>query len=473
MGPVASKFRSLYRRLRDRNKHSTDIDCNALNINSSYDVEIGKIICKNSLHPLNGNKTIFAGKFENDNDAAITILRVDFADLKKTKRELKNIAKKLNHKTLPHKLKRVISINQKFLVCSENIVKYFCYEIDNNANQPCIYLAAELCEKNLTDYVQICQNKGNFPKLSTRDVISQMVKGVEYLHEMKVLHRNLKPSKVLIKVHQNKTVVKISGFGVSKCIPDNISSISQSGEYGEPGYIAPEIFQAQQTLVSGKTLKECYKKGSDIFPLGAIIHYVVSAGHHVFSCQTDIQNNKPDFTKFDGDFTLLVLVRDKMLAPKCKDRPSAKDVLRHPALWTSTETLEFFHESSNLLKDTAKLQQCSIETNAANVLRGNSWKQHVSSYVEKHLFPPNIRKNKPGRWHRSTYDETSVLSLLRAVRNLKEHFGELPASVASEFGRHQAGYLHYWTDKFPQLLIHTHDAMKVHSSESRMKRFYK
>jgi serine/threonine-protein kinase/endoribonuclease IRE1 len=183
----------------------------------------------------------------------------------------------------------------------------------------------------------------------------------------------------------------------------------------------------------------------------------------------DIQNKKPgDFSKFEGDFTLRVLVRDEMLAHDCKDRPSAKDILRHPALWTSTETLDFFHQTSNILQDKKKLQMCSIENNASNVLRGNSWKSHLTSHVKNHLFPPPGMKTV--NW---SYKRKSVLSLIRALRNMYEHFHTQPKAVTSDLGSPPDSFLKYWTDKFPELLMHTYTCMKVHSSESNMVRFYK
>lgn len=62
--------------------------------------------------------------------------------------------------------------------------------------------------------------------------------------------------------------------------------------------------------------------------------------------------------------------------------------------------------------------------------------------------------------------------LLRAVRNKKHHFRELPAEVRQALGRVPDSFVQYFTERFPRLLLHTHRAMGSCASESLFLAYY-
>jgi protein-serine/threonine kinase len=73
----------------------------------------------------------------------------------------------------------------------------------------------------------------------------QLIKGVNYMHDMGVSHRDLKPENLLLT--QNG-VLKITDFGNSECFKmawENTVQLSE-GICGSSPYIAPEEFTAQQ-----------------------------------------------------------------------------------------------------------------------------------------------------------------------------------------------------------------------------------
>ena len=51
------------------------------------------------------------------------------------------------------------------------------------------------------------------------------------------------------------------------------------------------------------------------------------------------------------------------------------------------------------------------------------------------------------------YTGSRMLDLLRALRNKKNHYQDMPEHVKAHVGPLPAGYLGYWTHRFPNLLL--------------------
>jgi len=86
------------------------------------------------------------------------------------------------------------------------------------------------------------------------DYIKQIACGVDHAHKNKIVHRDLRPSNIIIS--ENGTV-KITDFGTSVWL----SSVSYaSTRIGSPPYMAPEQFLGKATFVS------------DIYSLGCIFY---------------------------------------------------------------------------------------------------------------------------------------------------------------------------------------------------------
>ena len=67
--------------------------------------------------------------------------------------------------------------------------------------------------------------------------------GLDYLHSVRLAHRNLKPENILL--FGDKTVAKISGFGISKVV-QNVTMTTKT--VISPKYTPPEF------MISGKSL---------------------------------------------------------------------------------------------------------------------------------------------------------------------------------------------------------------------------
>lgn len=71
-----------------------------------------------------------------------------------------------------------------------------------------------------------------------------------------------------------------------------------------------------------------------------------------------------------------------------------------------------------------------------------------------------------------TYKGGSVRDLLRAMRNKKHHYRELPVDVQETLGTLPDGFVRYFTSRFPHLLAHTYRAMELCRHERPFQPYY-
>ena len=93
------------------------------------------------------------------------------------------------------------------------------------------------------------------------------MKGVNYLHEQCILHRDLKPQNILLT--KNGTV-KLADFGLSRNCSVPFKNLTQ--ECLTILYRSPEI------ILGAKTYGTCV----DIWPIGCILHELASGGELLF-----------------------------------------------------------------------------------------------------------------------------------------------------------------------------------------------
>jgi serine/threonine-protein kinase/endoribonuclease IRE1 len=63
-----------------------------------------------------------------------------------------------------------------------NVIRYFCSEADETF----IYIALELCECSLQDYVENVNIRRGYPDLTQVDMLKQATDGVAHLHSINI-----------------------------------------------------------------------------------------------------------------------------------------------------------------------------------------------------------------------------------------------------------------------------------------------
>ncbi|KAM6155219.1 serine/threonine-protein kinase/endoribonuclease IRE2 [Rhynchocyon petersi] len=338
-----------------------------------------------------------------------------------------------------------------------NVLRYFCTERDAQFH----YIALELCRASLQQYVETSglERWGLEPKA----VLQQLMSGLAHLHSLHIVHRDLKPGNVLVARPdaQGRGRVVLSDFGLCKKLAAGRWSFSlRSGIPGTEGWMAPELLQ----LLS----PDSPTSAVDIFSAGCVFYYVLSSGGHPFGdslCrQANILAGACSLAHLEEEVQDKVLALDlvvAMLNPQQQARPSAQQVLAHPFFWSRAKQLQFFQDVSDWLEKEAEegALVTALEAGGNTVVRGN-WHKHISLPLQTDL-----------RRFRS-YKATSVRDLLRAMRNKKHHYRELPNEVRQALGQIPDNFVQYFTSRFPRLLLHTHHAMNSCASESLFLPYY-
>ena len=202
-----------------------------------------------------------------------------------------------------------------------NIVKIYEF-FDSPINY---YIVTEFCKKGeLFSYIK---NEYNENQLSV--LFYQVFSGLVYLHEKKILHRDLKLENIMVSDIEEDIVtkeqyfwIKIIDFGTAKIFEKNRA---EKAVIGSSYYIAPEV------------LKQRYNEKCDTWSVGVIL-YMTLVGAAPFDGKTDndiIQRikigkyNKSDARFLEHSDEVKDLV-SKLLEKDINKRLSAKEALNHP-----------------------------------------------------------------------------------------------------------------------------------------------
>ncbi|CAI2359934.1 unnamed protein product [Moneuplotes crassus] len=241
----------------------------------------------------------------------------------------------VQEKKIIEAIKKEMKIVKK--LSDKNVVKFFTIHKSNldgdNAVQYNILM--EYCDGGSLD-TKLMKRKGKPLKLSlTKSIVHQILSGLKYLHDNRIIHRDMKPANILMD--KSETRFKIADFGVATEVMGKNSNTHRTNT-GTPWYMAPEVIK-----------NEPYKYPIDIWAVGCILYELVSGKRPYYTCQNKfssmymIGNNHTPLEK--SDHKVRQKFKDKEITDflkKCWDpdpskRAKAGELLEHPFLEGVTE----------------------------------------------------------------------------------------------------------------------------------------
>lgn len=359
-----------------------------------------------------------------------------------------------------------------------NVIRYFAQQ----QRAAFLYIALELCQASLADIVQKPSQFRELAQAGERDmpaVLYQVANGLSHLHSLRIVHRDLKPQNILVNMGKDgRPRLLVSDFGLCKKLEGGESSFGATTAHaaGTSGWRAPELLldddapggpmpidphsslhSASGSGVVGAELagpnQRRVTRAIDIFSLGLVFYYVLTKGFHPFDCgdrymrEVNIRKGKYSLEHLQslGDYAYEAEdLISSMLCSNPKQRPSAREVMSHPFFWSAKKRLLFLCDVSDHfekeVRDPPSKALRTLEGNARDVIRGDFQKQMPKEFIDS-----------LGKQRKYTGDR--LLDLLRALRNKRNHYEDMPESLRRTVGPLPEGYLGFWTRRFPSLLI--------------------
>jgi serine/threonine protein kinase len=276
---------------------------------------------------------------------------------------------------------------QKSVVLQEKVKKYFNNEIFilRNVNHPNIiklheikqtlnnfYLVFDLCNGgNLTNYLE--KYMKNFGKPFTQEIVQhimkQVVSGIQYLHNKKILHRDLKLDNILLnfdnaedneKFNLLKSKVKIIDFGFARYLENDV--LAQS-ILGSPLNMAPQILMKMRRLDNNQTFG--YDQKADIWSIGTICYELLVGSHPFESSNYEELTSKIQKGNYKIPNNLQLSIEavsflNAMLQYDPKKRLDINDLAKHKFLTVNTNEFTLIDlTKDDLMLNTKKINNIS------------------------------------------------------------------------------------------------------------------
>ena len=215
---------------------------------------------------------------------------------------------------------------------SNFVVKFYdSFEENNQLN-----IVMEYCEGGDLDKLLNQRNKIPLNDNFIWKLFIQIVIGLAELHDMKILHRDLKTSNIFLTKNYD---IKIGDLGVAKKLSENNFAKTV---IGTPYYLSPEICKEKP-----------YNEKSDIWALGCIL-YELCTFKHPFEATNQAalinkilkENPKPIPYTFDYYFNEII---KKLLQKNMNKRPSCKIILKDMYVMRKAKELKLYHKYEKLI----------------------------------------------------------------------------------------------------------------------------
>ncbi|KAL0262320.1 hypothetical protein SLS55_003765 [Diplodia seriata] len=204
------------------------------------------------------------------------------------------------------------------------------------------------------------RHESGMPTIEAGVIVYQVLKGVEYLHNNGIVHRDIKPDNVLLTSTRTASRAVITDFGQARYLPEEDAAQRMKTMAGTLGFNAPEIFKRNSKIPFGSG----YSKAVDMWSVGCVTAQLLTgkpmfhendaenqeAAVKILSsrCNLDILDNDPAWQRVGRrakDFIRRTVVLDE------NDRLSAKEALQHDWFSNRAHDDEFKAVYQHVTKD--------------------------------------------------------------------------------------------------------------------------
>lgn len=222
---------------------------------------------------------------------------------------------KVDHEDM---FKNEVSMLQSFN--HENVVRFLEFFEDKHF----LYAVMEKCDGGELFTKIVRQKKFNEENASM--LARQMLTAIEYVHGLKIVHRDIKAENFLFKQKEDPSSLLLIDFGMATKL-DSDKQLTQL--CGSPHYVAPELIRRQ------------YRFQVDMWALGVMI-YLMLFGKYPFEAQDQktivqqILKTEPDYAKGSvAPSAGAVDFMKKLLVKNPEKRMTAREALQHE--WVSSD----------------------------------------------------------------------------------------------------------------------------------------
>ena len=235
--------------------------------------------------------------------------------LAKHKTENKHYAiKRINFKDINDKDRKNIENEVRLLkeLRHPNIVSYKDSFLDNENYYNIVMIYCD--GGDIYSKIKTAKNK-HFIENDILDWLVQLCLALSYIHDKKILHRDLKTQNIFI---QNERKVRIGDFGIAKIF--NQTKDMEGSMIGTPLYMSPEQYNGKK-----------YGFKSDIWSLGCCLFEMCNLKHafegnswNAVVVKVLKGQHPPVNTQYSADMKMLI---DQMLSLNPKNRPTIASIL--------------------------------------------------------------------------------------------------------------------------------------------------
>lgn len=239
----------------------------------------------------------------------------------------------------------------------QNIVSVLTADQDNESGV--FFIVMEYVEgESLAD---LLTREGNVPEAQAVTWAMQVCSAVAYAHKHNVIHRDLRPSNVLLTKDK---IAKVVDFSISRLLEKESYA---STKIGSPPYMAPEHFQGRATYAS------------DIYSMGVMLYEMVTGVLPFF----DLNPSRIEEMVALGRFT----------PPNLKNRSVSKELSDIIVKAMARDLSQRYHAADELLSELKRLRATPQKQRELNDIRARI----AARETPKESFCFNCRRPLPKR----------------------------------------------------------------------------